>query len=160
MMHNQALNAEPLIGVLWMTPFQSTEVATKFDSYPSSVRQELLRLRELIFKVSQSTPEVGEIEETLKWGEPAYLTKSGSGSTIRMDWKAKKPHEYALYFNCNTTLVETFMTLFPNDFVFEGNRALVFTMGSSPRQDALRFCLSAALTYNSTKRRHDMAAEG
>ena len=30
-----------------------------------------------------------------------------------------------MYFNCQTNLVETFRTLCPNDFKFEGNRTLV-----------------------------------
>ena len=64
------------------------------------------------------------MEETLKWGEPSYLTKSGS--TIRMDWKRKSPHQYALYFNCNTSLVDTFKALYRSFFTFEGKRAIVF----------------------------------
>lgn len=51
------------------------------------------------------TPGAGEIEETLKWGEPADMTKNGAGSTIRLDWKPKHPDHYALYFNCKTTPV-------------------------------------------------------
>ena len=137
-----------------MTPFNSPEVATKFASYPASVRRELLALRELVFKVANSIPAVGELQETLKWGEPAYVTKSGSGSTLRMDWKPKFPTEYALYFNCRTTLLETFRSLFPNDFKFSGNRALVFSVGSRHPQDALRFCIAATLTYHAQKPRH------
>lgn len=35
-----------------------------------------------------SFEEIGEIEETLKWVEPSYLTpKSKRGSTIRVAWK-------------------------------------------------------------------------
>lgn len=77
-------------------------------------------------------------EETLKWGEPAYLTSStGSGSTIRINWKKKRPSEYAVYFNCQTTLVDTFRTLFPKDFKFEGNRVLVFSQTDTIPRDAL-----------------------
>lgn len=136
-----------------MTPFNSPEVAAKFASYPAGARRELLALRELVFRVANSTPAVGELEETLKWGEPAYVTKNGSGSTLRIDWKPKCPTEYAMYFNCKTTLVDTFRSLFPDDFTFAGNRALVFSIGSAHPQDALRFCIAASLTYHSEKRR-------
>lgn len=143
-----------------MTPFYSPDVAAKFDGYPVSARLELLALRELIYEVASGTPAVGELEETLKWGEPAYVTKNGAGSTIRIDWKPRAPDEYVMYFNCKTTLLETFRSLFPNDFSFSGNRALVFPIGSRPPQDALRFCIAASLTYHSRKRLDAKSRDG
>jgi hypothetical protein len=56
-------------------------------TYPSGIRKQLLVLRELIFAAAQASKGVGELEETLKWGEPAYVTaQSKSGSTVRIDW--------------------------------------------------------------------------
>ncbi len=135
-----------------MVPFHSPAVKAKFDAYPAPARRDLLALRELVFAVARLTPGVGNIEETLKWGEPAYLTKNGAGSTVRMDWKPKAPGEVALYFNCQTSLVENFRAMFPKDFGFVGNRALVWPVGDKPPKDALRFCLAAALTYHAQKR--------
>jgi hypothetical protein len=132
-----------------MTPFRSPAVAQAFDVYPPVMRRKLLALRELILRTAASTPGVGDLEETLKWGEPAYLTsRSGSGSTVRIAWKKSKPSEYAMYFNCQTTLVDTFRSLFPDKFKFEGNRAIVFHESQSVPADALAFCVSAALTYH------------
>ena len=132
-----------------MTPFQSTAVAQAFEAYPPAMRRKLLALRELIFRTAASTPGVSELEETLKWGEPAYLTsKSKSGSTVRIDWKKSKPDEYAMYFNCQTTLVETFKSLFPRELEFEGNRAIVLRQSDAVPMDALAFCIAAALTYH------------
>jgi hypothetical protein len=132
-----------------MKPFTSPLVAQTFEAYPVNMRRRMLALRELIFSTAADTDGVGELEETLKWGEPAYLTSStGSGSTIRIDWKKKRPSEYAMYFNCQTSLVETFRTLFPNDFKFEGNRALVFSEAAAVPRDALAFCIATALTYH------------
>jgi Domain of unknown function (DU1801) len=134
-----------------MKPFANPTVAQAFEAYPPNMRHKLLALRELILKTAASTEGVGEIEETLKWGEPAYLTsQTGSGSTVRIDWKSSKPSEYAMYFNCHTTLVESFKTLFPGDFRFEGNRAIVFTESEPIPKDALAFCISTALTYHRT----------
>ena len=70
-------------------------------------RPHMLALRSLVFETAAEMPQVGALEETLKWGEPAYLTPSRSGTTIRMDWKPRAPEVCALYFNCQTTLVET-----------------------------------------------------
>lgn len=123
-------------------------VKAKFDGYPATVRPKMLALRRLILRTAASTHGVGELEETLKWGEPAYVTKSGSGSTVRIDWKAAKPTQYAMYFHCQTTLVDTFRTLFPNDFRFEGNRALVFALDDPLSEDEVTVCIKAALTYH------------
>jgi Domain of unknown function (DU1801) len=132
-----------------MTPIQNAAVARAFEAYPPGMRSKLLALRELIFRTAASTPGVGQLEETLKWGEPAYLTSnSGSGSTVRIDWKKSEPTEYAMYFNCQTTLVETFKSLFPGEFKFEGNRAIVFHESEAVPTDALAFCVAAALTYH------------
>jgi hypothetical protein len=81
-----------------MKPFTNPSVERAFAAYPPGIRKRLLGLRELILRTAAETEGVGELEETLKWGEPAYLTSStGSGSTIRIDWKKKQPNEYAVY---------------------------------------------------------------
>lgn len=135
-----------------MKPIVNTAVAQVFAAYPPSIRRKLLAVRELIFETAASTQGVGELEETLKWGEPAYLTaQSKSGSTIRINWKKSEPSKYAVYFNCQTSLVETFKTLFLREFEFEGNRALVFNVSSAVPTDALAFCVRAALTYHLSK---------
>lgn len=74
-----------------MTPFSNLAVQAKFASYPLVPRKRLLALRELIFRVATDTPGVGEVEESLKWGEPSYTTLNKSGSPFRMDWKARAP---------------------------------------------------------------------
>ena len=65
-----------------------SEVAAVFNSYPPKIKSKLMFLRQLIFDTAASIEGIGEIEETLKWGEPGYLTpESKSGSTIRIAWK-------------------------------------------------------------------------
>jgi Domain of unknown function (DU1801) len=136
-----------------MSPFNNQSVAAKFQTYPPVVRRKLLALRELVLRTAKAIPEVGEIEETLKWGEPAYVTKNNAGSTVRIDWKPKAPEQYAMYFHCRTGLVESFRAMFPNDFRFEGNRALVFGLDAPVPRDALSVCIAASLTYHLKTRR-------
>ena len=82
-------------------------------------------------------------------GEPAYITAaSKSGSTVRIARKEAKPTQYAMYFNCQTTLVDSFKTMFPTVFTFEGNRALVFDEHDEVPVAALRICVEMALTYH------------
>lgn len=135
-----------------MKPFENAAVARAFEAYPVDFRRKLLALRELIFQTAASTEGVGMIEETLKWGEPAYVTsQSKSGSTIRIDWKKSNPSQYAMYFHCQTNLVDTFRVLFPSEFKFEGNRAIVFNEHDAVPTDALAFCIAAALIYHRSK---------
>jgi Domain of unknown function (DU1801) len=133
-------------------PFRDAAVANAFAAYPSGMRRKLLVLRELIFDTAAGIDGVGEIDEALRWGEPAYLTsQSGSGSTIRVGWKKSSPSQYAMYFHCQTTLVQTFRTLFPRDFRYEGNRAIVFGEADVVPVGALSFCVAAALTHHRQK---------
>lgn len=135
-----------------MIPFSNSEVARIFDAYPPALRDKLLVLRALVFTTAASTAGVGEIEETLKWSAPAYLTtQSRSGSTIRIDAKKSADTQYAMYFNCKTDLVETFRTLFRDEFQFDGNRAIVFDVEDKVPIDALKICIAAALTYHRKK---------
>jgi hypothetical protein len=129
----------------------SPTVQAVFDSYPPALGKKLLALRQLILDTAATTDGVGTLEETLKWGEPAYVTtQSKSGSTVRIDRK-KNQDRYAIYFNCNTTLVDTFRSMFPDSFHFEGNRALVFDVGDVLPKKELGFCIAMALTYHQVK---------
>jgi Domain of unknown function (DU1801) len=123
-----------------------------FKTWPPRARAKLLALRRLILATARSTPGVGIIEETLKWGEPAYLTtQTRSGSTVRLGWKSSRPDQVAMYFHCQTNLIGTFKTLFPDEFRYEGNRAVVFDIDDVVAKDALAVCIGAALTYHQRK---------
>ena len=111
-----------------------------------------MALRQLIFEIAEATEGVGPIRETLKWGEPAYLTEAtGSGTTIRLGWKAAAPTRYAMYFHCRTHLVDSFRALFP-ELRFEGNRAIVFDESDEVPQEPLSVCIAMALTYHRDKK--------
>ena len=77
-----------------MSKIDNPEVARVFDGYPEPMRKKMMRLRQLVLDTASETEGVDAPEETLKWGEPSYLTKDGS--TIRMDWKARVPDQYAI----------------------------------------------------------------
>ena len=135
-----------------MTDELDRQVASVFETFPPNIRTKLLRLRKFILETANKTDGVGPITETLKWGEPAYLTeKSKSGSTIRLGWKPKTPDQFAIYFNCNTSLVESFRHQFPA-LRYDGNRAIVFKDSDKLPKEDLCACFAAALTYHKRKR--------
>ena len=125
------------------------EVAAVFNAYPGFVKAKMLELRALILEAAGELEEVLNIEETLKWGEPSYLTKFGS--TVRIDWKPKKPDHYAVYFKCTSKLVPTFKMRYPKIFDFEKNRAIVFSINDEIPKEALKNCIKAALRYHKIK---------
>ncbi|HEY0065448.1 MAG TPA: DUF1801 domain-containing protein [Telluria sp.] len=139
-----------------MTACTNPVVAAVFDTFPAPVREKLLRLRALILDTAASIDRVGPLEETLKWGEPAYLTTvSKSGSTIRLGWKKSAPGQYAMYFNCQTNLIASFRLALPGEFQYEGNRAIVFDLSDAVAEDAVCMCIAAALTYHDPHIRRD-----
>ncbi len=107
--------------------FANSRVAEIFLGYPKEVRSKLLFLRKLIFDTTAATEGVGELEETLRWGEPTYLTTaSGTGSLVRM--------------------------IYPNIFTFEGKRAITFQERDVVPVEELRHCIALALAYHRDKR--------
>jgi len=132
-----------------MDEIKNPEVAEVFNNYPMPIRQKLMFLRQLILDTAIEAEGVDTIEETLKWGEPAYLTKNGS--TIRVGWKQSQPAQYAMYFHCKTKLIDTFKELYGDKFKFEGNRAIVFKESEELPTVELKHCISLSLTYHNRK---------
>jgi hypothetical protein len=133
-----------------MTPFPSPAVQEKFAGYPVAERRRLLSMRETIFEVAAGTEGVGLIEETLKWGQPSYLTPATkSGTTVRID--AHPGGGVAIYVNCQTDLVDTFRGHYPA-LLYEGTRC-VRSPAEAPIPEAhLRHIIALALTYHARKR--------
>ena len=132
-----------------MTKMIKPEIATIFNTYPKPIREKLMYLRQLVLDTSSEEQEVGEIQETIKWGEPSYMAKAGS--TIRLGWKSSNPAQYAMYFHCKTKLVDTFKELYAERLKFEGNRAILFGENDEIPVDALKQCIFLALTYHRRK---------
>lgn len=122
-------------------------VNDKFASFPDDARAALLHIRSLILALGVEYNLV--IEETLKWGQLSYLTKTGS--TIRIDYSSKKPDQYRVYFNCKTRLVETFKEIYEDLFEYESNRVIVFKISRQPPCAEIRRCLLTALKYHQLK---------
>lgn len=128
-------------------PAPPKDVARAFEDLPPDVQDPLGDLRQLIFETAANTPGVGPITETLKWGQPSYLTeKTKAGSTLRLG--CPKSGGFAIFTHCQTSIMSDFQALFPNDFTFDGSRAVVFSTGDDLPLEKLRFLISRALTYH------------
>ncbi len=135
------------------SPSDDAEIEDAISAFPQSARARLLSLRAMIREVADATPGVGPLTETLKWGQPAFLTPAtGSGTTLRLGADKKAPDEVKLYVPCQTDLIEQFRTHYADELSYSGKRAVIpGDMGPS-EEAALRHCIALALTYHARRK--------
>lgn len=137
-----------------MTDFHSQDVQAVFSAYPAQYREPLLALRALIFAVAARTAGVGPVTETLKWGQPSYLTEvTNAGTTIRLDRLGEQ--QIAIFFHCQTLVIDQCRGMFPS-LTYSKNRAIVLNPEAPLPLDDLAACIELALTYK--LRKHDQTS--
>ncbi len=135
-----------------MQKFQDNAVREVFERWDAPQKKAGLAVRELIFQTAIKLPQIGKLEEALKWGQPSYLTpKTKSGSTVRIGL-VKNSDLLGLFFHCQTNLVETFRGFYSDELVFEGNRAIHIDPADELMVAPLEHCIGMALTYHLNKR--------
>jgi hypothetical protein len=129
-----------------MKDFATSQVADAFAAFPSAARDGLLELRDLIFATADDLAGVPSVTEDLRWGEPAYLTPPGIGSTIRL--AVPKSGGFGLFAHCRTTIISDFAQAYPGWDRFDGNRAVLFD--DIKQIDPVRHgaLITSALTYH------------
>jgi hypothetical protein len=128
-------------------PFGDKAVEKAFAAFPTEALKTAFALRDLIFDVAAQTPQAGPIEETLRWGQPAYLTsQTRAGSSLRIG--LMKTGEVAIFAHCATTIISTYATTFPEMDRIEGNRAVVFSSADDIVPERLRLLIQHGLTYH------------
>lgn len=102
-------------------PFIDPAVEAAFEAHPPALRDRLLDLRALIFETA-----TGPLNESLKWGQPAYRPIGTKiGTTVRIDALKGSADSYVVYVPCQTSLVATYRDLYGDALRFEGNRAIL-----------------------------------
>ena len=128
-------------------PITDAKVGAVFDEMPDDARETAMVLRGLIFDEAAHDPQIGTLTETLKWGQPAYLTAvSKSGTTLRIG--IPKSGGCAIYAHCATNVIRSFADAFPGLDKTEGNRAVHFENAQAIDPDRIRFLIRHALTYH------------
>lgn len=126
-----------------------TQTREALSDLPDNLKQYVLSLRQLILETATENPAIGPLEETLKWGEPAFLTSATkAGTTIRINRHARDDSKYAIYVHCQTDLVERYRQLYDQVLSFDGNRAIVFDVDHDLPEEAVKHCIAMALTYH------------
>lgn len=130
----------------------NAKVEAVFDSYPDKIRNALFDLRQLIYDVVTENPEIGDIEETLKWGQISYHPKKKNiGTTVRIAQQKDNETGYALFVPCSTSLLDSYRRMYPETFEYEGDRAILLSTEEDLPVEALKHCIELALTYHLRK---------
>ncbi|MEO9826610.1 MAG: DUF1801 domain-containing protein [Paracoccaceae bacterium] len=124
---------------------QPENVKAAFEAIPAPSRKVLIAARARLFDLAEEEG-VGPLTETLKWGQPSYLTEvTKAGSTVRLALSGDTP---AAFFTCSSSLVDGFRADFGDALTYQGNRAVML---KEPFPDVLDFCFVRALTYHRAK---------
>lgn len=118
-------------------------VAAVFDAMPERTRRRAMWLRAII--VNEGLRMGIGLEETLKWGEPAYLP-GRAGTPVRIGWD-RGSGAVKLLVHCGTSLVEGWRARFGDDLRLEGNRAVIVAVEAPPSPAILACCVAEALSY-------------
>ncbi|MFK7940432.1 MAG: DUF1801 domain-containing protein [Roseovarius sp.] len=130
-----------------MTPKAPSAVARIIARYPNPAQAGVLRLRDLIFEVAAQDANLGPVEETLRWGQPAYLAPKGSALRIA----PHKAASFALYAHCQSRVIATYAQSFPGWDKLDGNRAILFDDVSEIEPERLAHLVRHALSYHAKK---------
>lgn len=129
----------------------NADVLALIEGYPEDLRLALKKLRSLIVDTAERTGDAGRLVETLKWGQPSYLTeRPKTGTTIRIDRDTSGTGDYALYVSCQSSLVSEWRGLFPT-LTYGGDRSVHFKISEGFPEEELRAMIVMALTYHSRK---------
>lgn len=122
-----------------------------FAAAPPQAGRRLSEVRQIILDAAEATG-LSPLTETLKWGQLAFLTPQKAGTTIRLGLPKGQADNVALYVHCQTDLVARWRVLYPDEFAYEENRAVLIPVtGAFPRA-ALHQMAAMALSYHRDKR--------
>lgn len=124
-------------------PFSTPAVNAAFDVGDPVAGRGLLVLRALVFDTAAKVRGIGPLEEAVRWGQPAYLTRVGS--TLRLG--VSKTARFAIFVHCRTTLISDFITAFPGQDRIEGTRAILFDDPSEISETRHGWLIARAITY-------------
>ncbi|MGL5009050.1 MAG: DUF1801 domain-containing protein [Paracoccaceae bacterium] len=128
------------------------QVRAVFVGCSGPVRDGLLRLRGLIFAAAADHPEVGAVVESLRWGQPAYLTpETGAACSLRIG--ALREDGFGLFVHCQTDLIANFLAGPGAGHRHDGTRGVLFRDVTDIRDGPISMLIAGALTYHLRKRR-------
>jgi len=127
--------------------FTDPKIEALFNDFPEPAQSGLRQLRGLIFEEAVQLPEIGRLEEVLRWGQPSYITpEKKAATTLRLG--LHKDAGFALYAHCQSNIISNHAARFPAWDRLDGNRAVLFDDPSQIDPFRLRALIKDALTYH------------
>ena len=131
------------------TPFASEAVASVYASQPEPQRASLLALRALLFDLAGQLDPVGQVDESLKWGSPSYVsTTPRVGTPIRLDRVTNSDVDVGVFVHCQSRVVEHFRLVHADTYRLDGTRGLLLNAHEDLPKDAVVDFMSLVLTYH------------
>jgi len=124
------------------------EIHGVLQHYPQQAQTRFLQIHQLMLDIAKQS-DLGVVEESIKWGEPSFVTKQGS--PVRIAWKESSPEQIRIFFICTTRLVDTFRELYDDTLDLHENRAIHLQLKDPLPTPELGHCLQMAFNYHQVK---------
>lgn len=121
------------------------QVAPMVAAWPRLAQTQFTALRLHILDQAQ-TANI-PVEETLKWGQPAFVPPRTIGTTLRIAPTSNQPGFMGLFVHCGTTIIEEIKALYPG--CYDGTRGLLWDMEQTWPAQAVDHLINRALRYHS-----------
>ncbi len=118
----------------------------KWDAKTKSGKR-MQELHALILRLADEIDGVGEIEQSIKWGQASYAAlRPKSGTPLRID-SDEDAGIYSLFVPCSTSLISDFRENHSGMFDYYGQREIRLKLDEPLPETELTLFISAALTY-------------
>lgn len=118
--------------------------AQALTPWPTAAQRQFTSIRSRILDIAAA--EQIQLEETLKWGEPAFVPPRKFGTTLRVALSTKVPDQMGVFVHCSTSLIEDMKALYPGNY--DGTRGLLWPMDSPAPQQSVDHLIARALRYH------------
>ena len=103
-----------------------------------------------VFQDAAKQADVGTLEESLKWGQPAWRpARPRTGSTLRLFWTPSRATVMQVFVDCKTDLAARMQTLYP-DLCNDGRRRLEINIADALPEQGLAHLAQMTFTYHRT----------
>lgn len=124
-------------------PFACDRIAAAFDLPDARARAGLLALRDLILETAKTLPDIGPVEEALRWGQPSYISREGTPLRLGVPKSAR----FGLFVHCQSRVIPNYLERYPAWDRIEGTRAVLFDRPDQIEPLRHGWLIRHALTY-------------
>jgi len=121
-------------------------------SWSEPARDALWACRNLFHDTAEQA-EIGPLDESLKWGQPAWRPRAPrTGSTLRMGWSAGQPQQLMLFVDCKTDLAARMRDIYPDVGENDGRRRIALDLEGPLPEQAIAHLAQMTFCYHLSRR--------